>query len=171
MLNRARGDLVEMADQGLFDVLVHGCNCFKTMGAGIAKQIAAKWPEALTADQACSLDAPSRLGKSTAVIVYNRQGKPFTIVNAYIQYGLGRPGRDVFDYGAFDNILTQLKVDFSPSVRIAFPYIGMGLAGGDPQRIIPMLEEFAETHNVTLVSYTDQKRVAAFNQHHNRRVD
>ena len=33
------GDLIDMALEGHFDVIVHGCNCFCAMGAGIAKQI------------------------------------------------------------------------------------------------------------------------------------
>ncbi len=31
-----KGDLIELAKQGNFDVIAHGCNCFCTMGAGIA---------------------------------------------------------------------------------------------------------------------------------------
>lgn len=31
-----KGDLIELAKQGKFDVIAHGCNCFCTMGAGIA---------------------------------------------------------------------------------------------------------------------------------------
>jgi O-acetyl-ADP-ribose deacetylase (regulator of RNase III) len=34
------GDLIELALQGKFDVIGHGCNCFCTMGAGIAPQMA-----------------------------------------------------------------------------------------------------------------------------------
>ena len=34
------GDLIEMAKLGRFDVITHGCNCFCTMGAGIAPQMA-----------------------------------------------------------------------------------------------------------------------------------
>ena len=31
-----QGDLIELALAGEFDVITHGCNCFCTMGAGIA---------------------------------------------------------------------------------------------------------------------------------------
>lgn len=34
------GDLIKLALSGKFDVIVHGCNCFCTMGAGIAPQMA-----------------------------------------------------------------------------------------------------------------------------------
>ena len=35
-----QGDLIRLAKQGTFDVITHGCNCFCTMGAGIAPQMA-----------------------------------------------------------------------------------------------------------------------------------
>lgn len=34
------GDLITLAKQGEFDVIAHGCNCFCTMGAGIAPRMA-----------------------------------------------------------------------------------------------------------------------------------
>lgn len=34
-----QGDLIERAENGDFDVIIQGCNCFHTMGAGIAKSI------------------------------------------------------------------------------------------------------------------------------------
>ena len=34
-----KGDLIKLAQDGEFDVIVHGCNCMCTMSAGIAKQI------------------------------------------------------------------------------------------------------------------------------------
>lgn len=39
-LNEIHGDLIKLAQQGEFDVIAHGCNCFCTMGAGIAPQMA-----------------------------------------------------------------------------------------------------------------------------------
>ena len=40
MVNEIKGDLIELAKQGEFDVVIHGCNCFCTMGAGIAPKMA-----------------------------------------------------------------------------------------------------------------------------------
>jgi O-acetyl-ADP-ribose deacetylase (regulator of RNase III) len=40
------GDLIRLAILGNFDVIVHGCNCFKTMGGGIAAQIKRVFPKA-----------------------------------------------------------------------------------------------------------------------------
>ena len=41
-----KGDLLQMGKDGTFDIILHGCNCFNTMGAGIAAQIATKFPDA-----------------------------------------------------------------------------------------------------------------------------
>ena len=40
-MNRISGDLIYLAQSGEVDLIVHGCNCFCTMGAGIAKGIKA----------------------------------------------------------------------------------------------------------------------------------
>ena len=44
------GDLLQLALDDHFDVIIHGCNCFCTMGAGIAASIRLEFPEALSAD-------------------------------------------------------------------------------------------------------------------------
>lgn len=36
MYKEIKGDLIKLALEGEFDVIAHGCNCFCTMGAGIA---------------------------------------------------------------------------------------------------------------------------------------
>jgi O-acetyl-ADP-ribose deacetylase (regulator of RNase III) len=40
MISYIDGDLIKLALHGTFDVVAHGCNCFCTMGAGIAPQMA-----------------------------------------------------------------------------------------------------------------------------------
>ena len=38
-MNIVKGNLVTLALAGEFDVIIHGCNCFNTMGSGVAKDI------------------------------------------------------------------------------------------------------------------------------------
>ena len=38
-MKEVAGDLIQLAYDGKFDVIVHGCNCECMMGGGIAKQI------------------------------------------------------------------------------------------------------------------------------------
>jgi O-acetyl-ADP-ribose deacetylase (regulator of RNase III) len=54
------GDLIHLAKKGEFDLIVHGCNCFCTMAAGIAKGIKA----AFEADQATDSGDHSNLESS-----------------------------------------------------------------------------------------------------------
>jgi hypothetical protein len=66
-------------------------------------------------------------------------------------------GNDVFEYTAFQLILEKLSFVY-PGKRIGLPYIGMGLAGGNKDTIIPMIEWFAdrvslEGGSVTLVEF------------------
>ncbi|HUV50462.1 MAG TPA: hypothetical protein VMW78_05525 [Anaerolineae bacterium] len=45
-----KGDLLKLAIDKEFDIIIHGCNCYCTMGAGIAKAIRDTFPEAWDAD-------------------------------------------------------------------------------------------------------------------------
>lgn len=154
-MKHAKGDLLAMARNGEFDIIVHGCNCFCTMGSGIARQIREEYPEAYKVD--CETEAGDRnkLGDFTAVTT--KDG--FAIVNGYTQYSFNRGGanEDVFEYDAFEILLANL-LEEAGSSRFGFPYIGMGLAGGDRERIIAYLEDFAQKvedrgGSVTLVEF------------------
>ena len=163
MLKHAKGNLIDMAEEGLFDVLVHGCNCQNTMGSGIAKEIRERYPEAYDADTLATKQWKNPVAKLGNFSTYATigKGKPFIIVNAYTQVNFMPRGVDHFEYESFKLILRKL-LEIGPSqditVRYGLPYIGMGLAGGDKDRIIAMIEEFAERvsaqgGSVTLVEY------------------
>ena len=77
------GDLIALALAGEFDVIIHGCNCQHTMGAGIAKQIKAHFPAAYAADCATPKGA-SKLGQTSSAQA-DGNGHPLVIVNAYTQ--------------------------------------------------------------------------------------
>ena len=143
MLIKAKGNLLDMADRGDFDIIIQGCNCFNAMGGGIAKEIRARYPEAWEVDYASEMGDMMKLGGWTSV-----KPKDFIIVNAYTQYGTSKHGEDVFEYESFGIILKKLAYSY-PKLRFGFPYIGMGLAGGDKQRIMEMLENFAKEISAT----------------------
>ena len=158
MLNHATGNLIDMAEQGEFDVIVHGCNCLNTMGSGIALEIRTRYPKAYGADTRATEQWQTPVAKlgnfSTSATV--GKGKPFVIVNAYTQVNFAPRGIDHFEYESFSLILRKLRA-LGP-VRFGFPYIGCGLAGGNEPRIIAMIEKFAQDiHNdggsVTLVRF------------------
>ena len=156
MLQRKTGNLLTLAKNGEFDLIVHGCNCFQTMGSGIAREIREKYPESYEADCAYSYAGDyNKLGNFSIC----KTADGFGIVNAYTQFGFNKGGanEDVFEYISFAMILQKLAMQM-PSAKFGFPYIGMGLAGGNEEKIIGLLEQFAERvaktgGSVTLVKF------------------
>lgn len=158
MLNHATGNLIDMAEQGEFDVIVHGCNCLNTMGSGLALEIRTRYPKAYGADTRATEQWQTPVAKLGNFSTYATVGKgnPFVIVNAYTQVNFAPRGVDHFEYESFSLILRKLRA-LGP-VRFGFPYVGMGLAGGNEPKIIAMIEKFAhDVHNdggsVTLVRF------------------
>jgi O-acetyl-ADP-ribose deacetylase (regulator of RNase III) len=153
-LKHVKGNLLDLAEAGLFDIVVQGCNCFNTMGGGIAREIRERYPVAASVDMETVNGDYRKLGTWTECDA--GETNRFTIINAYTQYNMSQ-GTDVFEYTAFQLILEKLAFVY-PGKRIGLPYIGMGLAGGDRDTIIPMIRDFAERvalegGSVTLVEF------------------
>jgi O-acetyl-ADP-ribose deacetylase (regulator of RNase III) len=151
MLKHTKGNLLDLAEAGEFDVVVQGCNCFNTMGGGIAREIRERFPMCAEIDNLTAKGDHMKLGNWTEF----DQGT-FIIINAYTQYNMSQ-GTDVFEYTAFQLILEKL-VHVYGDKRIGLPYIGMGLAGGDAKWIMPMIDDFArrvakKSGTVTLVEF------------------
>ena len=147
---RVTGNIITLTEQGHFDILVHGCNCFCTMGAGLALQIKNRYPVAFEVDCTTQKGDQSKLGGFSAAHIRTKAHN-FTIVNAYTQYSYGR-GRHV-NYDAIRVAFKTINQHYShPSFRIAYPAIGAGLAGGDWQRIQSIINAELQTRNHTFVS-------------------
>lgn len=126
------GDLIKLALEGAFDVIVHGANCQCTMGAGIAKAVRAAFPEAYQADLATPKGDHSKLGDISVARV-TRGRVQLAVVNAYTQFDYRGTGVRV-DYEAVRNAMQKIREQFTGQ-RIGYPRIGAGLAGGDWNRI------------------------------------
>ncbi len=156
MIKHVKGDLLKLAEAGEFDAIVQGCNCFCTMGSGIARQIRDQYPGAYKVDSLTMAGDIFKLGNWTE---YDT-GK-FHIINAYTQFDFNRTGenKDVFEYTSFELILQKLAFLYGTK-RFGFPMIGMGLAGGNRQRIFGLLEWFeelvsAQGGSVTVVEFSN----------------
>lgn len=147
-LNKVKGNLIDLAEEGKFDIIVHGCNCQCTMGSGIAKEIRARYPEAYVTDMQTIKGDHDKLGTYSMV-----DTDQFLIINAYTQYHYLPRGKNHFQVSAFRDILCKLAHKW-PKARFGFPYIGMGLAGGDAEAILKLIDEFAEVVNSTGGSVT-----------------
>ena len=142
-MKHVRGDLIAMALDGKFDVIVHGCNCFHTMGAGIALHIANTFDGEAgprVVDKYATLRGDrDKLGSFSIARGTTSTGATFSIVNGYTQYGFGPDddGNPPVDYDAIRDVfrgLARLCSSIS-NIRIGYPAIGAGLAGGDWNRI------------------------------------
>jgi O-acetyl-ADP-ribose deacetylase (regulator of RNase III) len=145
-----QGDLIKLALQSQFDVIVHQCNCFNTMGLGIARQIAIELPEAAIADNYTKRGDASKLG-TIGVIEIERKNVKFIVVNAYGQYGCNINKVNA-DYDALRKCFKEVKRQFSGK-RIAYPKIGAGLARGNWDIISKIIEEELEGEDHTLVEF------------------
>lgn len=145
MLKHAKGNLLDMAEKGDFELVIQGCNCFNTMGGGIAREIRERYPYVAEVDALTTKGDYNKLGNYTKNVVVVNKEHSFVVINAYTQFGMSS-GEDVFEYTAFELIL-QKMLRLYGTYKIGLPYIGMGLAGGNKEIIIEMIEEFA--NNVT----------------------
>ncbi|MBU1344233.1 MAG: macro domain-containing protein [Proteobacteria bacterium] len=145
-----KGDLIQLAQTGRFDIIVHGCNCFCSMGAGIAKLIRDNFPEAYQADLKTGMGEKEKLGTYSLAYI-EKNGKIFTIVNGYTQYDFSGHGVLV-DYDAVQKLFSRIKKNFA-TLRIAYPKIGAGLAKGDWDVISCIINKELQGEDHTLVEY------------------
>ena len=146
------GDLVKMAKLGKFDVIVHGCNCFNTMGSGIALRIKQEFPEAYEVDYATEVGDERKLGTITTAAI-SRDGMNFVVVNAYTQHGTAKKYGDVVvDYPSLRLCFKEIKKQFSGK-KIGYPLIGCGLAGGSWEVVRDIIDEELHGENHAVVMY------------------
>lgn len=143
-----QGDLIQMAKEGNFDVIMHGCNCFHMMGAGIAKLIRGNFPEAWKADLNTTKGDKIKLGSYSLANHYLPDGKSFVIVNLYTQY---EPGPN-FDILAFHDAMIKVYSSMSHhSLRFGIPKIGSGIGGGNWEQIGTMADTIFYGENLVVV--------------------
>lgn len=152
MIKYIEGNLVTMAKNGEFDIIIHGCNIWNTMGAGIALQIKKAFPEAYEADLKTTKGDQRKIGTYTVGYIDLDDDKVLAVINAYTQKDFGLSG-DMFEYDSFRNILNDLIGCIRDDVKIGMPLIGCGLAGGNKERILDIIEETIGEFDVTIVEY------------------
>lgn len=161
MIKFINGDLIKLIKEDAFDIVMHGCNCFCTMGGGIALQFKNNFPELYQADLATKAGDKSKLGTYTYWLRQQRakvmnqhsraEFKYTMLINAYTQYSFMR-GQDNFEYEHFKSLLESL-IPVMTYKKIGLPLIGCGLAGGDKERILKIIEDTIGHLDVTIVEY------------------
>jgi O-acetyl-ADP-ribose deacetylase (regulator of RNase III) len=149
-MKTVKGNLITLALEGQFDVIIHGCNCFCSMGAGIAQAIQKEFPEAYAADLVTIKGDRNKLGDfSFATVKHNKH--EITIVNGYTQYHF--QGKSLLvDYEAVQKLFKKVKQQYTGK-RIGYPKIGAGLAGGNWEKISQIIDQELADENHSLVIY------------------
>lgn len=169
-MKEIKGDLIELAKAGEFDVITHGCNCQNSMGSGIAVPMKQnfgcdKFPmedpkykgdinKLGTIDYQSQLVCPVKrplniMGVEIQSPDYG--GHPLIVVNSYTQYRYGREKRQV-DYDAMTLCMRKINAIF-PGKQIGLPKIGAVLGGGDWTIIKNIIERELKDMDVTIVYY------------------
>lgn len=167
MINYIDGDVVKLAKEGTFDVVVHGCNCLSTMGAGVAPQMAAAFGCDKFEMEAWG-PTVEKLGNIDYEILFLEENKQYPdengnwatikliVVNAYTQYMYGKNHIDgvlaPFDYEAFTICMRKMNHVFKGKC-IGMPKIGSHLAGGDWDIIEKIIERELTDCEVIVVNY------------------
>lgn len=148
MIKYKKGNVVTALQNGEIEVLVHGCNCFKTMGAGVALETKKAFPQAYEDDLSTVYGDYNKLG---TIGISRISFDPVKIViNAYTQYNYGNTERMV-DYDALRLCMRKIKHNNTLSTRkIGMPKIGCGLAGGDWNVVSKIVEEELGDCDVTV---------------------
>lgn len=151
MIKYVKGDLIKMAQADKFDIIMHGCNCHRTMGAGIAKTIKDVFPVAFAADLAYGTGQAnlSRLGEYSVGTVVQEHG-PLDIVNLYTQYDMGPNA----EYSALRQTL-QLYVGehFLTDERIGIPWIGCGIGSLSKDLVLDIITQEIGHLDITIVEF------------------
>ena len=138
-------DLLDAFDANEVQTIIHGCNCFRSFGAGIAKSIKKRYPKAYEADLNTGHGDKNKLGHYS----YAKLSDDKTIINAYTQYAYGRNKVNV-DYDAISKVFELINKDFANHINIGIPTIGAGLAGGDWNIISDIINKKTSDLNITL---------------------
>jgi O-acetyl-ADP-ribose deacetylase (regulator of RNase III) len=142
------GDLVALAEARQFDVIGHGCNCFHSMGAGIAKTLARRFPPIALADKETPCGERAKLG------TYSQARIPeldLTVLNIYSQFDTWSPMPRV-DYAAIERAARSIAQEF-PRKRLGLPMIGASMGGGDWLVIKDILGRELEAVDLTVVVF------------------
>lgn len=147
------GDLIKAYTNGEVDSIAHCVNCAGIMGSGIAKQIKAELPLVYTSYRKRWLqevDKKILLGTAQKVIE-NYLDRDRAVFNLYAQLAYGTDKRHV-NYGAIGLCLQNMSQQIHErGTVVGFPYLMCcGLAGGDWNIILEMIEFYFKDHNVRI---------------------
>lgn len=157
MYKEIKGDLIQLAIQGNFDVVTHGCNCMCNMGAGIAPQMDKAFNcSKFDLEHTLYKGDIHKLGDIDYKHISIGIKKTIVVINSYTQYNYGRNHKDgttnPLDYEALTLCMRKINHLFKGK-HIGLPKIGAGLAGGDWNKIKQIIQTELKDCDITVVIY------------------
>lgn len=149
MVRFVYGDIFDPELLTQHEVFLHLANCQNVMGAGIAYGVKTLMPSLYQVDQNTIKGDSSKLGTITTAIV-NTPDIYILGVNLYAQLYYGRD-KDQICYPSLERSL--LLANDLPYTKYLMPMIGNGLANGDIERIMDIVNNTLTDKEVTVVVY------------------
>lgn len=146
MITEVKQDILHSINPDEPTVIMHGCNCFHTMGTGVAKSLRDKWPQVYRADvEYLPKGSKDKLGHHSMAKINDN----LYVLNCYTQYKYGRVGLYA-DYEAIATCFKYIGEHLSPKYKIRTSKIGCNNAGGDWKIIKGIMEKYLSKFDVTV---------------------
>lgn len=157
MITEVEGSIFE--DIKPYTVIMHQCNAKGWMGAGIAKEIARRWPKVFNEyHKYCSQFKDGRENEILGTFVGVKVKPGFIICNAIAQLTVGKTKRQT-DYDAWETICAKVSRQMhkvneitGKNWTIHVPYnIGCGLGGGNWNQMMEIFKKHFGESDVEFV--------------------
>ena len=154
MIREIDGDIIKLLKNEDYTHCIHGCNCFHTMGKGLALSLRKEFPGVFLEDRKTKYGDKNKLGtysKATHILSIAPIVKKITIINAYTQFSYSNEYK-VLDEKALKDVLLLIKTDFKGG-KFIMPKIGCSNAGGNWEDVKLIVDEIMFEEDVTVVNY------------------
>jgi len=142
------GNLLNLALEGEFDIVVHNCNCSCVMTGELAKKITLAFPKVATADMHSGTCNFEKLGTWSETDEKTRNGDVFKIVNAYTQFV---PGRDL-RLSAVVTVFEKLNMMF-PGATVGIPLVKESISGLKWRTVKKAIKAVTKDLNIIIVKH------------------
>lgn len=154
------GDLLEAArTSNLIKIFGHGCNCWCTMGAGIANHVRLNFPALFEADVADQRSPDQRLGGFSYAFDHDSNAWG---ANLYTQFYPGPHARMPSVISSVQSLFEQVheivEAAEDETVFVGLPALGCGIGGLDLHSVITTVDTIAES----VREYTRRRVVPVF---------
>lgn len=134
-------------------IFMHGANCQRTMGAGIANEVRLRMPALFYIDQYDQRTAPERFGSYSATTLENTKESFKLGVNLYTQF----MGGANFEISALRNSLDafcySIPMAKRRELKVYIPHIGTGIGGGNLDEVRKTLKDKLRDFQVYFVEF------------------